>query len=72
VEHAETGITVYPDNSDSLAWGILHTLQHPEWAEARVRSAYRKVLDVYNWDRIARETITVYERIVRERAAVEW
>jgi len=72
VEHAETGITVYPGNPDSLAWGILHTLQHPEWAATRVENAYRKVREVYNWDTIARQTAAVYERIVQERQKVEW
>ncbi len=72
VEHGQTGVTVYPDNPDSLAWGILHTLQHPEWAEARVKNAYQRVLNEYNWDRIAGKTLAIYERIVRERAATEW
>ncbi|MFQ6058372.1 MAG: glycosyltransferase family 4 protein [Anaerolineae bacterium] len=72
VQHNETGITVYPDSVESLAWGILHTLQHPEWAAARVRNAYRQVVEEYNWDRIARQTRAVYERIVEERRRTEW
>ena len=68
VQHAETGITVYPDDPASLAWGIAHTLQHPDWAAARVANAYRVVRDEYNWERIARLTAAVYERIVAERA----
>ena len=72
VQHAETGITIYPNNVESLAWGILHTLEHPAWAQARVENARRQVVDLFNWDRIARLTRMVYERVIEERARVSW
>ena len=72
VTHAETGLLVYPDNPDSLAWGILETLRHPEWAAARVDNAYRKVVSEYNWRSIAARTAAVYARIARERAVTVW
>jgi glycogen(starch) synthase len=72
VRHAETGITVHPDNPGSLAWGIAHTLQHPEWSASRVESAYREVRQAYNWERIAQLTTDVYRRIVAERALADW
>lgn len=72
VQHAETGITVYPDDPGSLAWGILHTLQHPEWSATRVTNAYRLVRQEFNWDRIARLTAGVYRRVVAERAVTTW
>jgi glycogen(starch) synthase len=72
VQHAETGITVYPDDPASLAWGIVHTLQHPQWAAARVANAYRVVHQEYNWERIARSTADVYRQIIAERAIAEW
>ncbi len=73
VQHAETGITVYPGNPESVAWGILHALQHPEWTRQRVENAYRKVLEEYNWPRIAGLTIGVYQRVVEERRRItDW
>lgn len=72
VQHAETGITVYPDDPGSLSWGILHTLQHPEWAAARVNNAYRVVREEYNWEHIARLTRDVYRQIIAERAITDW
>jgi glycosyltransferase involved in cell wall biosynthesis len=72
VEHNVTGIHVWPDDAHSLAWGIVHTLNHPYWAELRVENAYRRVREVFNWDRIAAETVAVYERVVAERAAADW
>jgi glycogen(starch) synthase len=72
VKHGETGITVYPNNVESLAWGINHTLARPDWATQRAAKAYRVVLDEYNWPSIAERTVQVYERILAERAAVKW
>lgn len=72
VKHAETGITIYPNSPESCAWGILHTLQHPEWAAMRVANAYKLVLTVYNWRTIAGQTRSVYQRIVAERSNTNW
>ncbi len=72
VKHAETGITVYPDNPESLAWGINHTLARPDWAAQRAQNAYRVVLDEYNWNRIAEQTIRVYRRVIEEHSKANW
>ncbi len=72
VRHAETGITVYPGDPDSLAWGILHTLEHPEWARLRVENAYREVLERYSWTTLARQTVAVYERVREEHKRSGW
>ncbi|MCD6291074.1 MAG: glycosyltransferase family 4 protein [Anaerolineae bacterium] len=72
VKHAETGITIYPDNPDSLAWGIVHTLSRPDWARQRAENAYKMVLELYNWDRIAGLTVEVYRRVIEERRHTDW
>lgn len=72
VRHAETGITIYPGNVDSCAWGIRHTLERPDWARQRAENAYRDVLSTFSWDTIAAQTARVYQRVVRERAAAAW
>ncbi len=72
VQHDVTGVKIYSDNIDSLAWGVLHTLGDPHAARARARRAYRLVQTEYNWDRIAERTLAIYERIVRERTKTDW
>ncbi len=72
VRHSETGITVYPGNPESLAWGINHTLARPDWAAQRAANAYKLVLSEYNWRRIAQLTAQVYQRVVDERASTAW
>jgi glycosyltransferase involved in cell wall biosynthesis len=72
VENHETGLTIYPDSVDSLVWGVLQTLEHPDWAAARVENAYRMARQRYNWDAIAASTLDVYRRVVAERKATTW
>jgi glycosyltransferase involved in cell wall biosynthesis len=62
VEHDKTGVKVHPDNSDSLAWGILRVLQNQKLANVIRENAYRKVVKDYDWDVIADETIGVYRQ----------
>jgi glycosyltransferase involved in cell wall biosynthesis len=72
VRHAETGITIFPGDAESCAWGILHTLENPVWAQQRVENAYREVQNIYNWTAIAKQTADVYQRVVEERRRTDW
>lgn len=68
----QTGLTVYPDNPESLAWGILHTLNHPDWTHARAQAAFEVVGRRYNWPMIAQQTGLVYEQVCAEKAISAW
>ena len=67
-----TGIKVYPNDPSSLAWGILHTLSHPEWSRQRAANANRVVRSEYNWAHIADVTLKTYQRVVHEARAGNW
>lgn len=66
VGHLDTGVTVYPNNAESVAWGVLHILTHPDQAHVYAANAYHSVEDLYNWSRIARLTTGVYRRVVEK------
>lgn len=68
----ETGLKVYPDNPDSLAWGIVHTLRHPDWAAKRAENACHAIETVYNWKTIAEQTRMIYTQVIDERANSAW
>jgi glycosyltransferase involved in cell wall biosynthesis len=72
VDMHETGIKVYPNDPASLAWGILYTLQNPQWSASRVQNADRVAREQYNWHRIAGMTIDVYRKIVQDAMAGDW
>jgi glycosyltransferase involved in cell wall biosynthesis len=68
----ETGLTVHSNDSASLAWGIVHTLQHPEWSRARAANALKVARDVFNWRQIAAETVAVYHRTRDDWSQDSW
>jgi glycogen(starch) synthase len=72
VRHGKTGVTIYPDDVQSVAWGVLHTLRNPALAVARAEVAQEVVHLEFNWDTIAAQTIAVYQRVVDERKLREW
>ena len=61
VQHEMTGIKVYVDNSDSLAWGILRVLKNPDVADKIRGNGYGKLLVEYDWNAIAERTLRVYD-----------
>ncbi len=67
----ETGLTVYPNNVDSLVWGITHTLAHPHWSQARARNAFHDVCTRYNWHTTAQMTLDIYHRLSDEWRQVQ-
>jgi len=68
----ENGLKVYPNDPGSLAWGVLHTLVHPDWARARAARARHDVDTLYTWDRIAKLTRATYDRVAGEARASAW
>ncbi|MDX1520419.1 MAG: glycosyltransferase family 4 protein [Anaerolineae bacterium] len=65
VNHTENGLTIYPDDAESVAWGVLRVLNHPKWALERADRAYKYVDELFNWSRIARLTRAVYRRTLQ-------
>lgn len=72
VDHGVTGLSAWADNPDSLAWAVLRLLKSPYTARNMAKNAYRKVLDQFNWGRIAERTAEVYERVWDEYSKSDW
>lgn len=70
VEHGVTGMKAYKGSPDSLAWGIKQVLYHPDWAKWMVDQAYQRLIDTFNWDIIAEQTKSVYQRVKQESDAL--
>ncbi|MEM2971286.1 MAG: glycosyltransferase [Candidatus Bathyarchaeia archaeon] len=64
IEHDKTGVKVYVDNSDSVAWGVLKVLTDEAYANRLRKNAYRKIIEEYNWEKISSETIKVYHHVM--------
>ena len=72
VEHDVNGVKVYPENPDSLAWGIAKVLLDEKYANWIRNNAYKKVLEKYDWDKISQETRTVYQAVLKEHSKSFW
>jgi len=72
VEHDVTGVKVYPNNPDSLAWGITKVLLDETYANRIRRNAYKKVEEKYDWDKIAQQTKAVYGSVLNEYSKIVW
>jgi len=64
VEHDKTGVKVYADNSDSVAWGVIKVLTDEAYASRLRRNAYRKIVEDYSWEKISGETMETYYHVM--------
>lgn len=72
VESHRTGLLVYPDDVQSLVWGLRHTLTHPHATADRVNAAYEEVRMTFGWQTIAAATSAIYGRVVSEWRRGTW
>jgi glycosyltransferase involved in cell wall biosynthesis len=72
IEHDVTGVKVYPNNPDSLAWGITRVLLDDSFRKNVRENAYRKVLEKYDWEKIAQQTKRIYESVLGEYSKSFW
>jgi len=72
VEHDITGVKVYPNNPESLAWGITRVLLDGKYANWIRENAYKKVKEVYSWEKISRQTKKVYLEVLNQYSRAYW
>jgi glycosyltransferase involved in cell wall biosynthesis len=72
VDHDVDGIKVYPNNPDSLAWGITRVLTDERNANRLRSNAYKKIQEKYNWDTIAKKTRDVYRTVLSDYSNSFW
>ena len=74
VEHDKTGIKVWVDNSESVAWGVNYVLDEANAQKIKeiVDTAHKIVREKYNWEYIAKGTKSVYSRVLEEYEQITW
>ena len=72
VEHNVTGVKVYADNPESLAWGITKVLTDDSYANWLRNNAYKRIQEKYNWNKIAQQTKTIYNNVLTECSKSLW
>jgi glycosyltransferase involved in cell wall biosynthesis len=66
-----TGILVPPKRIDLLAAALRQLISEPFWREAYGTAGVDRARSRYSWDRIAADTLAVYERVLGTGAAAE-
>ncbi len=72
IEHDVTGVKVYANNPDSLAWGITKVLQDDGYANHLRDNAYKRVQERFDWEKIAQQTKKIYEGVLGEYSKSFW
>lgn len=72
VHHGKNGLKAFNNSPDSLADNIIWMITHPEQAQEMKSQAWAEVETVYSWNRIAEETIKVYDEVRKEYADSDW
>ncbi len=72
IDHEKTGVKVYPNNPDSLAWGITKILTDDSFAKNIRDNAYRQVQEKYDWEKIAQQTKQIYQGVLGEYSKSFW
>jgi glycosyltransferase involved in cell wall biosynthesis len=60
VWHEVNGLKIYP-NPHSVAWGVCTLLRSPEWGVEMGKHGRRAVDAAFRWERIAEQTLRVYD-----------
>ena len=72
IDTDETGVKVYPNNPDSLAWGITKVLLDDSYRQHIRETAYKVVKEKYDWEKIAQQTKRIYEGVLGEYSKSFW
>jgi glycosyltransferase involved in cell wall biosynthesis len=72
VEHDVSGVKVYADNPESLAWGITKVLTDDNYANWLRNNAYKRIQEKYDWNKIAQQTKTIYNNVSTECSKSVW
>ena len=72
VQHGIDGMKAYSGNANSLSDNILEVLFNEDKALEMKKRAYEKVNTIYNWDVISKQTMDVYQSVLKEAQLTNW
>ncbi len=72
VSHELDGLKVWPESSDSLAWGINRLLGDSNLVNDLCSNAYNKVTKGYTWSGITEKVNTLYNSVITEYTDSSW
>jgi glycosyltransferase involved in cell wall biosynthesis len=61
------GVHVDGNKPSDIAWGIRSCLENPDEAAAWGKNGRKRVLELFTWDKVTRETLSLYERLIASK-----
>jgi glycogen synthase len=61
----QCGFHVNPYEPNDIAWGITSALENTEYAKKLGENGRRLVLETYNWDAVAKRTMSIYSDLLQ-------
>jgi len=72
VRHNETGIVTIANDPNSLSAGILEILNNPSRAKQLAEQAYEDLSQRFCWAKLAKETVSIYQKLDQEKLKFNW
>jgi glycogen(starch) synthase len=72
VVHRKNGLTIYPNDPQSIAWAVNQLFADAVAAQHRREVARTESLPIYQCEKIATQTIHLYQAVVQARSQVPW
>ncbi|SJZ41940.1 glycosyltransferase family 4 protein [Selenihalanaerobacter shriftii] len=72
IEDGRDGLKALPGNANSLAEKIIKLLTDQDYANSLQKTGYRKAVEDYSWQGIARKTKEVYQQVLDEYQSSSW
>jgi len=72
VNHGVDGLKAYTGDSHSLAQNILAILKQPQLGIKLKENAYKRILNEFNWNKIAWQTASVYQKVWEAHRSTSW
>ena len=72
VDHNSTGVKIYPNDPESLAWGVTKILLDEKYSAYLRKNAYEKIKEKYDWKKIALKTKKIYKSVLGEYSKSFW
>ncbi|KXS44411.1 MAG: group 1 glycosyl transferase [Candidatus Frackibacter sp. T328-2] len=72
IDDGQDGLKALPGNANSLAEKIIKLLTDQPYADKLRSNGYKKAVEEYSWQGIARKTNEVYQQVLDEYQTSEW
>ncbi|KAB2954533.1 glycosyltransferase family 4 protein [Heliorestis acidaminivorans] len=70
IRNGENGLKVAPNNDGQLAEAIVQVLENPQLAQRMVLKSQEELRSIYDWNKIAIDTMDVYGKAIEEAEEV--